>query len=51
MERYVEPSEFNYYERMAKVKGFHMVSATPLTRSSYHAEEDFVRLKSMNIDV
>jgi lipoyl synthase len=50
VERYVEPSEFNYYERMAKVKGFHMVSATPLTRSSYHAEEDFVRLKSMNID-
>jgi lipoic acid synthetase len=50
VERYVEPDEFNYYEKMAKVKGFHMVSATPLTRSSYHAEEDFVRLKSMNID-
>lgn len=50
VERYVEPDEFNYYEKMAKVKGFHMVSATPLTRSSYHAEEDFARLKSMNID-
>jgi len=50
VERYVEPDEFNYYEKMAKVKGFHMVSATPLTRSSYHAEEDFIRLKSMNID-
>jgi lipoic acid synthetase len=51
VERYVEPDEFDYYERMAKVKGFHMVSATPLTRSSYHAEEDFVKLKSMSIDV
>ncbi|WP_236870311.1 lipoyl synthase [Candidatus Bandiella numerosa] len=50
VERYVEPDEFDYYERMAKVKGFHMVSATPLTRSSYHAEEDFVKLKIMNID-
>jgi lipoic acid synthetase len=50
VERYVEPDEFSYYEKMAKVKGFHMVSATPLTRSSYHAEEDFIRLKSMNID-
>ena len=48
--RYVAPDEFKYYEKMAKVKGFHMVSATPLTRSSYHAEEDFVKLKRMNIN-
>ncbi|MEK6734559.1 MAG: lipoyl synthase [Pseudomonadota bacterium] len=43
--RYVTPDEFNYYERMAKAKGFLMVSASPLTRSSYHAGEDFQKLK------
>lgn len=48
--RYVEPKEFEYYEKIAKVKGFYMVSASPLTRSSYHAEEDFVKLKGMNIN-
>ena len=32
-------------ERMARAKGFLMVSATPLTRSSYHAGEDFARLR------
>ena len=50
VKRYVEPSEFKYYEKMAKVKGFEMVSATPLTRSSYHAEEDFLKLKQKYID-
>ncbi len=44
--RYVTPDEFNYYERVAKVKGFSMVSASPLTRSSYHAGEDFQKLKN-----
>ena len=39
--RYVTPEEFNYYERIARAKGFLMVSASPLTRSSYHAGEDF----------
>jgi len=41
VERYVTPDEFEYYARMAKAKGFLMVSASPLTRSSYHAAEDF----------
>lgn len=41
VDRYVTPDEFNYYERMAKAKGFLMVSASPLTRSSYHAGDDF----------
>ena len=50
VKRYVEPSEFKYYEKMAKVKGFEMVSATPLTRSSYHAEGDFLKLKQKYID-
>jgi len=41
VERYVTPDEFEYYARMAKAKGFLMVSASPLTRSSYHAGEGF----------
>jgi lipoic acid synthetase len=45
VERYVTPDEFDYYARMAKSKGFLMVSASPLTRSSYHAGDDFVRLR------
>ncbi|MGH1575931.1 lipoyl synthase [Planktotalea sp.] len=43
--RYVTPNEFTKLERIAKAKGFSMVSASPLTRSSYHAEEDFAKLK------
>ena len=46
VERYVEPDEFKYYEEMANIKGFLMVSASPLTRSSYHADEDFIKLKA-----
>lgn len=45
VKRYVEMEEFEYYSRMAKVKGFLMVSATPLTRSSYHAGADFAKLR------
>jgi lipoyl synthase len=44
--RYVPPSEFEDYARMARAKGFLMVSASPLTRSSYHAGDDFERLRS-----
>ena len=43
--RFVPPEEFASYEKAAWGKGFLMVSATPLTRSSYHAGEDFARLK------
>ncbi|MCH9753721.1 MAG: lipoyl synthase [Alphaproteobacteria bacterium] len=46
VDRYVEPEEFDYYARMAKSKGFLMVSSTPLTRSSYHAGDDFKKLKA-----
>jgi lipoyl synthase len=45
VERFVEPAEFAEYERIARAKGFLMVSATPLTRSSYHADADFERLR------
>jgi lipoic acid synthetase len=41
VERFVTPDEFEYYARMARAKGFLMVAASPLTRSSYHAGEDF----------
>jgi lipoic acid synthetase len=46
LDRFVTPDEFKTYERMAKGKGFLLVSATPLTRSSYHAGDDFARLRS-----
>ena len=44
--RFVHPDEFAAYETAAYGKGFLMVSATPLTRSSYHAGDDFARLKA-----
>jgi lipoyl synthase len=43
---FVTPEEFKSYERIALAKGFLLVSATPLTRSSYHADADFARLKA-----
>ena len=46
VERYVPPDEFAAYEKVAYTKGFLMVSASPLTRSSHHAGEDFARLKA-----
>ncbi len=44
--RFVTPEEFNAYETIAYAKGFLMVSASPLTRSSHHAGDDFQRLKA-----
>lgn len=44
--RFVPPDEFKAYETTAYAKGFLLVSATPLTRSSHHAGEDFARLKA-----
>jgi len=45
VDRFVTPDEFKSYEKAAYGKGFLMVSATPLTRSSYHAGDDFTRLR------
>ena len=45
IDRYVTPDEFRLYAEQARAKGFLMVSASPLTRSSYHAESDFEQLK------
>jgi lipoic acid synthetase len=44
--RFVPPAEFNAYATIAYAKGFSMVSSSPLTRSSYHAGEDFARLRA-----
>ncbi|MDX2259058.1 MAG: lipoyl synthase [Hyphomicrobiaceae bacterium] len=44
--RWVTPEEFAAYEQIARAKGFLLVSASPLTRSSHHAGEDFARLKT-----
>jgi lipoyl synthase len=46
VDRFVEPAEFESYKSIAYSKGFLMVAASPLTRSSYHAGDDFQRLKS-----
>ena len=46
IDRFVTPDEFESYATMARAKGFLMVSATPLTRSSHHADEDFAKLKA-----
>ncbi|MBL6935233.1 MAG: lipoyl synthase [Alphaproteobacteria bacterium] len=43
---YVEPGRFEGYAALARAKGFAMVSSTPLTRSSFHAGEDFARLRA-----
>ena len=46
VERFVLPEEFQELKRMAEGKGFLLVAASPLTRSSYHAGEDFERLRA-----
>jgi lipoic acid synthetase len=46
VERFVTPEEFEHYKAMALGKGFLLVSASPLTRSSYHAGDDFRRLRA-----
>ena len=45
LDRYYKPEEFKELEAIAKSKGFLLVSSSPLTRSSYHADEDFSKMK------
>jgi lipoic acid synthetase len=45
IDRFVTPDEFKAYETIAYAKGFLMVAASPLTRSSHHAGDDFARLR------
>jgi lipoic acid synthetase len=47
--RFVAPEEFKSYATIAGTKGFLLVSASPLTRSSHHAGEDFARLKAARL--
>lgn len=49
VDRFVTPDEFKGYETAAYGKGFLMVSATPLTRSSYHAGDDFAQLRAARL--
>ena len=46
IERFITPDEFKSFETAAYSKGFLLVSSSPLTRSSYHADEDFARLRA-----
>jgi lipoic acid synthetase len=46
VKKFVTPEEFKSYETVAYTKGFLLVSASPLTRSSHHAGEDFARLQA-----
>jgi len=45
LSRYYTPQEFKEFKEIAKSKGFLLVSSSPLTRSSYHADEDFRKLQ------
>ncbi len=49
IKRFVTPEEFKVFEEIAYSKGFLMVSSSPLTRSSYHAGEDFAVLQSKRL--
>jgi lipoic acid synthetase len=46
LDRFWSPEEFKALESVARAKGFQMVAASPLTRSSYHADSDFAELKA-----
>ena len=50
LDRYYGPDEFRELKDIAKSKGFLLVSSSPLTRSSYHADEDFLELKKNRIN-
>ena len=49
VDRYVHPDEFEFYKKMAYSKGFLMVASSPLTRSSYHAGDDFAKMRAERI--
>ncbi|MBN9543193.1 MAG: lipoyl synthase [Alphaproteobacteria bacterium] len=48
--RFVTPEQFNNLGRLARVKGFLMVASSPLTRSSYHAGDDFQKMKQARLE-
>ena len=50
VEKFVHPDEFDKYKKIALSKGFLLVSSSPFTRSSFHASEDFEKLKKIRIN-
>jgi len=50
LDRYYTPKEFDDFGTIAKAKGFLLVSSSPLTRSSYHADEDFAKLQQNRLN-
>jgi len=50
LDRYYKPKEFDDLGTIAKAKGFLLVSSSPLTRSSYHADEDFAKLQQNRLN-
>ena len=50
LDRYYKPEEFDELKFIAESKGFLLVSSSPLTRSSYHADKDFAELKKKRIN-
>ena len=51
LNKYYHPEEFEEFGNIAKTKGFLLVSSSPLTRSSYHADEDFEKLRKNRINI
>ncbi|MBL61443.1 MAG: lipoyl synthase [Candidatus Pelagibacter sp.] len=49
IKKFVEPKDFEKYKKIAYSKGFLLVASSPMTRSSYHAGEDFLKLKQKRI--
>ena len=49
--RFVTPENFTHYSKTGRSKGFFLISATPLTRSSYHADQDFAELQAARQDM
>ena len=47
LSRYIHPDEFQEFKELALSKGFLIVSSSPLTRSSYHADKDFEKMKKL----
>ena len=51
LKKYYSPKEFDELGEVAKAKGFLLVSSSPLTRSSYHADEDFAKLQKNRLNI
>ena len=51
VKEFVTPEQFEVYKRHALAKGFLLVSSSPLTRSSYHADEDFAQLQTARAEL